>query len=105
MPHAARILSPVARKMHAWGARAPFWAQVAKVALGRRLRPRQDHACVVTGLFDHRGSFELRWLPQRQLYSLWFCLESQVYADIRPRLMDFAAGVDDLLGQAESRRK
>lgn len=96
----ARLTQPITAQAQAWGAKAPFWAHVAKVAIARRLCPRKAHACVVTGLNGGHGSFELRWLPQRQLYSLWFNLHSTVYADIQPHLSDFAAGVNDIVSQA-----
>lgn len=72
------------------------------MAAARRLKPHKDHSCIVPAAFEGRGVIELRWLPKRQMYSLWVCLEKMVYADIKPHMLDFAAGVDSLLTDVEA---
>lgn len=84
-----------------WGLTLPVWLRVLRLAALRRIRPMRPHTLELPTL-SAEHSLCLRWVPEHQVW--WISLRAgrAIYEDVKPRLRNFAAGIDDLLRSHEA---
>lgn len=84
-----------------WGLSLPVWLRIVRLVALRRLRPMVARKLELPQLSPEH-SLCLRWVPEHQVW--WISLRAgrAIYEDTRPRLRNFAAGIDDLLRSHEA---